>query len=1427
MKRIISFILTLSVVLGGFVALNIESTVDAALNMNDVMSYNTGMRAIPVTTPITIDGNLDDWDRSGAIHMFKDIKARDVYNNEMALMYDKEYLYFYNKMTDDTPAENYMDPVLESERSWMGDSIQLRVATDKSMWIDVTYHHQFDQASVGFDIWKNATSATDGNEPATYVTPKGGTELKIERSISNMSYVKENVAGEMAVKIAEDNKSYVFEYKLKWTTLYDAVPEIKAGTKLRIGVDTNYGTHGKAGRVTTYQDNLVKGKYPSGFFCNWYDAWGPVELVAGGNLEPVEYVADETLSTGSIPIDVTVPSDAKLITLVMNDANGKRLCTLLAEHQIEDKDVVKTMGDKKVVRYLWDGTHPETKLMVGAGKYQFQALTHNGLNLTYDTHFYNPAKIPWGTGNNESWLADHVPPRAITSGGGKMYIASIMTEGGSAMMEIEEDGTKNWGIVRGAREITYHDGYLYAINGDSSWLGARATGDGYIIKVQASTGVVESFVDEQGKPRPMDYPFSSILGMRNNSGIIPESKGIAVNNDYIFLSMGSVNDGIVAGRAHKYAESVAVLDKTTLNIKKRIFLDGVGELAADKNGTIYAAATDGIYRIDYKSGKAVKLNLKNIPDDFAPTSITTNNDNNIVVFDNGSDKQIKVFDKDTYALIYTMGQKGGRPLQGDWEEQGLTRFVSDMAVDSQNNIWVTEKLNYPRRISVWGQDGKLVRDYIGPTDYTSSMSIIHETNEDLAYYGPVEMKLNREDNTYEITRILWLPEEHSYNDASAIDNGKTGVFDGVDADKPDPTFEMTYGSLRAEFFTSDISGKETEYCFFGVFSNSELNILSELYAASVLFMERDDGLYYPCMAIGPAEALGIDSLPGTSTSETHGKVNALWPTAGNSSTWSGQYIRSTTPVIWQDKNADGRIQNGEYEPFLTGSYSRQAVLDLVFGYWSSMMSDDFEFVAGCQGTSPIVITPSYFKEDGQPIYDLSYPNTIQFMNLNDGGNGVKNSTAICIYEDSDGVKKVLNVDGGAIQSFDYNTRKLIWHYPNQYMGVPGSQKAPMPTPGYINGALKVLGIVETEGGMVFAIRGNNGQDFYLTEDGFFIESIFEDQRVGFEFLGGSYEDMKARSSINSISNGSEPFGGILVNQNGKIRTTVASMSQVGFIANVEGFDKIKRSDIVTLNITQKILDDARAYSEEAKRLQAEVNKKDEVEQLSEYLVKKVNEGDIVLDGTYADWDSIEGLNLETTGIAERGTAKVAHDGKNLYAMVEMLDNTPMVNGASDYQILYKYGDVFDIQLSPSSNKSKDPADGDERIMISMYKGEPVVVLGRQKYSRAGRNESFTYASPVTAITHDQVIFLDEAEVIINRLPSSAVVEVKIPFDSIGLEDVKSGDKIGADIGIITSDLEGKKNNARIYYWNKDTGLVADMPLESVLHPDKWGTFKFE
>ena len=88
------------------------------------------IRIVPAPGKVAIDGDLKDWDLSGAILMFIDEASKDAYSVRGAMMYDKEYLYISGRVKDPTPMINNYHFGGAVNGSWNADAIQIRFVSD-------------------------------------------------------------------------------------------------------------------------------------------------------------------------------------------------------------------------------------------------------------------------------------------------------------------------------------------------------------------------------------------------------------------------------------------------------------------------------------------------------------------------------------------------------------------------------------------------------------------------------------------------------------------------------------------------------------------------------------------------------------------------------------------------------------------------------------------------------------------------------------------------------------------------------------------------------------------------------------------------------------------------------------------------------------------------------------------------------------------------------------------------------------------------------------------------------------------------------------------------------------------------------------------------------------------------------------------------
>jgi hypothetical protein len=169
----------------------------------------------------------------------------------------------------------------------------------------------------------------------------------------------------------------------------------------------------------------------------------------------------------------------------------------------------------------------------------------------------------------------------------------------------------------------------------------------------------------------------------------------------------------------------------------------------------------------------------------------------------------------------------------------------------------------------------------------------------------------------------------------------------------------------------------------------------------------------------------------------------------------------------------------------------------------------------------------------------------------------------------------------------------------------------------------------------------------------------------------------------------------------------------------------------------------------------------------------------------------------------------------------------MVNAGKDFTHLFITGDSVDLQLGtdPQADpKRKAAVPGDLRLLISVLDGKPVAVLYRWKATGETRPQTFT--SPWRAEKVADVRLVKDADIRIQRYGSGYRVEAAVPLAALGFAP-QPGKTYKLDLGVIYSDANGNSRTARVYWANKATGLVNDVPGEIMAQPNLWGSAQLE
>lgn len=503
-------------------------------------------------------------------------------------------------------------------------------------------------------------------------------------------------------------------------------------------------------------------------------------------------------------------------------------------------------------------------------------------------------------------------------------------------------------------------------------------------------------------------------------------------------------------------------------------------------------------------------------------------------------------------------------------------------------------------------------------------------------------------------------------------------------------------------------------------------------------------------------------------------------------------------VFWRDKNGDGLCQEDEFE--FSGKDER--ISGSRWGHVIYGITYRLPVTVG-KKSGIIVMKPDGFDKNGVPNYpslkqafaktvyvgnpvNLGQYKNIMAESLTDRfGNMFVNSTPNMVGLSSEG--------------------KMLWFFKNDWVGVHGSHKAPLPQPGQMQGCLFFLGRGKLDDKAdVFMLNGNHGPHYALTSDGFYLDQMFRDCR-----MGGARDDMLI---------GGECFGGFF-NKSEKDGKYYLITGGSGYrIYEIEGLDKIQRvSGSVDVKQEQIIACDRKFKAKQREKIKTEA-----AVGVAMYLDKtpKIDAGD-------RDWPKKNYISWDA-GVF-KPQVRIGWDRENLYLYYKVQDDSPWVNNGKDWQSLFKTGDSIDFQIGTDRSadpRRKSPVPGDIRLLIAPYGDTNIAVLYRHRVKvKNAKNNPVKFTSPMWSETVEDVKRLDNAKIAVKKTDKDFTVEAAILLSELGL---KPGTQpFRADIGVIFGDNEGTINLLRSYWSNKATALVNDVPSEIKLNPDLWGTVKFE
>ena len=497
--------------------------------------------------------------------------------------------------------------------------------------------------------------------------------------------------------------------------------------------------------------------------------------------------------------------------------------------------------------------------------------------------------------------------------------------------------------------------------------------------------------------------------------------------------------------------------------------------------------------------------------------------------------------------------------------------------------------------------------------------------------------------------------------------------------------------------------------------------------------------------------------------------------------------------VWTDLNDDGFVQPAELK---FGRLEHEGrLLTHAYAGWNWRMNERFEAAANAGNGRMIFFRPTGRTPQGYPTYEVptaTVAGSGEALAVDSAGNAiVLGGPLTCVQPD------------GTVR----------WSYRNDWPGLHAGHRttARGDEPGVLIAPTRIWGIARVNDtlGEIVCFNSNLGCTYLMTtDDGLFIDRIFRDQRVGLlwrmpqppapevlaetslydEHFGGTFQKVRC-------ADGRERFYYIV----GKNHCTVVQLS---------GLENIQRLSGGTVMVTAEHV----ARAQEMRQIAAARKNQPRV-----YVVERAKAGQINIDGNDREWPEqrIDGFAL-------------MWDEQNLYVLYRGRDDRAVFENKGENPLeLFKTGDTVDVMLQ--TRPGLDPArteagDGDIRLLFAMFRGTPVCVL--YDFRIPGHTgQRVPFSSPWRTVWCDRVAILDSAVVKVSRRGNEFTLEAAVPLKDIHLDPAALRETRG-DVGRVYSDQTGSAAASRVYWSNKNTAIMSDLPSEAALQPNLWGLFRF-
>jgi len=1123
----------------------------------------------------------------------------------------------------------------------------------------------------------------------------------------------------------------------------------------------------------------------------------------------------DPVSKPPIAIPFTLKSPG-FVTLVIEDAEGHRVRNLISETEFP-------VGNN--VAY-WDGfddleldteaaTHAIYHVpgkLVTPGVYKVRGLVRPKLDVIYEMTPYTEGNPPWHTEDSSSqWLTNHTAPGAVlfvpsgaaparegkpNSQGGQMLVGSYVAEGGSGLAWLDHEGKKLYGqmwlggVWTGASHLARDTGdkpvagvYAYA---GAGWRGDKYNGNQPELRLHelVVTGKKATAPKDKrmgtGDDRPVLTPTFKIPQAPKGADNIELSgtkdknplSGLAVHNGLLVAAMHAGNQLLfVDAAAHQ-----------TLGLAK---LEEPHGLAFDKQGRLLAVSGKKLVcftlpqPLKPDADGAITLSSPEVLVASGleePQQLALDAAGQILVSDWGASHQVKIFSAEG-KFVRAIGIAGMLAV-GPYDPQHMNH-PNGISVDDSQRLWVAETDKMPKRVSVWSLDGKLLKAFYGPAAYGGGGWLDTEDKTRFFYSdegGGMELKLDWQTGKSVPVAIFHRPELdpiplHAAGPQTPLHVGK-----------------RTY--LTNAYNTSPTGG-----------------------AKCAMLWLLENGVAKPVAAFGNVKDRNGKFPEEFATDAFRARIPA-----------DANVEKDNLLFVWSDTSGDGLMQPEEVTILKPAAESTKGQASVS----GVSVLPDLSFVIATVGNQALRFKPTSFTAQGIPLYDAAKSEVIAT-----GGQSPASSGGGQVLAFENGWSVLTTAPQPFNRSAIGGVRNGVpmWSYPSLWPGLHASHHAPLPEfPGELIGTTRLLGNPVmprgSDAGELWAINANKGTVYFFTTDGLFVATLFKDSRTsawnapearrGMSMADYSLQEESFWPTLSQTSDGQIYLGGN------------------GSILRIEGLEGVRRLPNSEIKVDAAMLKTAQAafVQNEVQRHAAEAPRELAVALRS---VPPTVDGKLD-DWTGAAWAVIDKRSMQVGNWGRKMVqteAAVAIAGDRLYAAFKTDDPKLLSNTGESLQNLFKTGGALDLMLGTDAQANPDRKQavaGDLRLLVTRVKNKTVAVLYRP-VAPGTKTEPVQFSSPMRTIKFDRVDDVSDQVVLANAIVTNekdktqtSVFEFSIPLATLGLTPA-SGQSIRGDIGLLRGN--GSQTLQRIYWSNKASGIVSDIPSEAELTPQYWGRFDFK